>query len=119
MVERIRSQGRRLITKLMTKRLLPAFAILAVIVLLGVAVGILFGGSSVEEENEATISTPQASDHKTASTEEKRAPLINLRPMAASTQFYQPREFKTLSDHILTYFWLEPEKPHRAGLNSR
>lgn len=52
---------------------------------------------------------------KTAIASEQRPPLINLRPMAGSTKFYQPREFQTLSDRILTYFWLEPSKPHPRG----
>jgi predicted peptidase len=103
----------------MTKRLLPAFAILAVIVLLGVALGILFGGSAGDGNEEEAIAAPAAttsSAKKTVSAKEQRPPLITHHPMAASTQFYKPYEFKTLSERILTYFWLEPAKPHPRGV---
>lgn len=104
----------------MSKRLLPAFAILALIVLLGIAAGLLFSGGGVEkaeqqaQHEEAAVPSPPKDGKKTSI--EPRPALINTRPMAASTKYYKPREFQTLSERVLTYFWLEPAKPHPRGV---
>jgi predicted peptidase len=102
----------------MSKRLLPAFAVLALIVLVGIAAGLFFGGGgAVQEEQENTQETlaPPPPEEITDAAE-PRPPLINTRPMGASTKFFQPLEFQTLSERVLTYFWLEPAKPHPRGV---
>ena len=102
----------------MTKRLLPAFAVLALIVLLGIAAGLLFGGSGDIGDTPPlqADSTDRSTDERITTTQDPRPPLINVRPMAASTKFYQPREFQTLSERILTYYWLEPATPYPRGV---